>query len=207
VLLLSGMGAIFYSIVNSAENGDNIIVARQVYGGSTTLTSHTIKRFGIETRYFDVHNLEELKSLIDDKSKLILCESITNPSIDVADIEAISKIANEAGVLLCIDNTVASPAVCKPLTFGADLVLHSTSKYTTGQGLAIGGIIVESSSVKNKIKDNPRYYHFNEPDESYHGLIYTDLDSPPFTMRVRLSLLRDLGAVPSPFNSWLLFKG
>ncbi len=141
------------------------------------------------------------------RSKLILCESITNPSIDVADIEAISRVADDNGILLCVDNTVASPAICKPLTFGADLVIHSTSKYTTGQGLAIGGIVVEGDSARKKIKNNPKYRHFNEPDESYHGLVYTDSDFPPFTLRVRLSLLRDLGAVPSPFNSWLFIQG
>ncbi len=203
----SGMSAIFYTVANSAEAGDNIVVAKQVYGGSTTLSTHTIKRFGIEARFFDVHNLDELKSLIDEKTKLIFCESITNPSIDVADIEEIAKIADEAGVLFCVDNTVASPAVCKPLTFGADLVIHSTSKYTTGQGLAIGGIIVEGEKVKKKISNNSRYYHFNEPDESYHGLVYSSLDMPPFVTRARLALLRDLGAVPSPFNSWLFIQG
>ena len=203
----SGMSAIFYTIANVAEAGDNIVVANQVYGGTTTLTSHTLKRFGIKARYFDVNNLESLKGLIDDKTKLILCESITNPSIDVADIEEIAKIADEVGVLFCVDNTVASPAVCKPLNFGADLVLHSTSKYTTGQGLAIGGVVVEAKSAKSKIKDNPKYYHFNEPDESYHGLVYTSLDIPPFTLRARLALLRDFGAVPSPFNSWLFIQG
>jgi len=203
----SGTSAIFYTIANVAEAGDNIVVANQVYGGTTTLTSHTIKRFGIEARYFNVMDLESLKELIDEKTKLILCESITNPSIDVADISQIAKIADEVGVLFCVDNTVASPAICKPLDFGADLVVHSTSKYTTGQGLAIGGVMVESASAKKKIKNNPRYYHFNEPDQSYHGLIYTELEFPPFTLRARLSLLRDFGAVPSPFNSWLFING
>jgi O-acetylhomoserine (thiol)-lyase len=207
VATASGMSAIFFAIANVAEAGDNIVVANQVYGGTTTLTSHTLKRFGIEARYFDVNDLESLKSLIDDKTKLILCESITNPSIDVADIEEIAKVADEVGVLFCVDNTVASPAVCKPLSFGANLVVHSTSKYTTGQGLAIGGIIVEANSAKTKILNNPRYYHFNEPDESYHGLIYTSLDTPPFSLRARLALLRDFGAVPSPFNSWLFIQG
>jgi O-acetylhomoserine (thiol)-lyase len=203
----SGTSAIFYTIANVAEAGDNIIVANQVYGGTTTLTSHTLKRFGIKAKYFDVNNLEALESLIDEKTKLILCESITNPSIDVADLEEIAKIANKAKILFCVDNTVASPIICKPLKFGADIVVHSTSKYTTGQGLAIGGIVVESSSAKEKILDNPRYYHFNEPDQSYHGLIYSSLDAPIFTLRARLALLRDFGAVPSPFNSWLFIQG
>jgi O-acetylhomoserine (thiol)-lyase len=203
----SGMSAIFYAIANVAEAGDNIIVAKQVYGGTTTLTGHTIKRFGIETRYFDVNNPSEIEALIDEKSKLILFESITNPSVDVPDFEAIVKIANRHNILTCVDNTVATPMLCKPLALGCDIVVHSASKYTTGQGLAIGGILLESKDIKDKLKDNSRYYHFNEPDMSYHGLIYTDLDLPPFTLRARLSLLRDLGATPSPFNSWLYIQG
>jgi len=203
----SGMSAIFYAIANVAEAGDNIIVAKQVYGGTTTLTGHTIKRFGIETRYFDVTNPSEIEKLVDDKTKIILFESITNPSIDVADFEAIVDIAQKHNILTCVDNTVATPIYCKPLTLGCDIVVHSASKYTTGQGLAIGGIVVERENLVEKIKGNSRYYHFNEPDESYHGLIYSDLPLPLFTLRIRLALLRDLGATPSPFNSWLYIQG
>lgn len=203
----SGMAAIFYAIANVAEAGDNIIVAKQVYGGTTTLTGHTIKRFGIETRYFDVKNPHEIEGLIDEKTKLILFESITNPSVDVADFDAITEIANKHNILTCVDNTVATPIHCNPLQLGCDIVVHSASKYTTGQGLAIGGIIVERENLVEKIKGNPRYYHFNEPDESYHGLVYSDLPLPLFTLRVRLALLRDLGATPSPFNSWLYIQG
>lgn len=203
----SGMAAIFYAIANVAQAGDNIIVAKQVYGGTTTLTGHTIKRFGIETRYFDVNNPSEIEVLIDEKSKLILFESITNPSIDVPDFDAIVAIADRHGILSCVDNTVATPILCKPLLLGCDIVVHSASKYTTGQGLAIGGIIVERENLAQKIKGNARYAHFNEPDESYHGLIYSDLPLPLFTLRARLALLRDLGAAPSPFNSWLYIQG
>jgi len=203
----SGMAAIFYAIANVAEAGDNIIVAKQVYGGTTTLTGHTIKRFGIETRYFDVNNPSEIERLIDERSKLILFESITNPSIDVPDFEAIAAIADRHHILSCVDNTVATPILCKPLSLGCDLTVHSASKYTTGQGLAIGGVIVERKNLVEKIKDNQRYAHFNEPDESYHGLVYSDLPLPLFTLRARLALLRDLGAAPSPFNSWLYIQG
>ena len=203
----SGMSAIFYAIANVAEAGDNIIVAKQVYGGTTTLTGHTIRRFGIETRYFDVNNPAELNALIDEKTKIILFESITNPSIDVADFDAIVTIANAHNIITCVDNTVATPIFCKPLTLGCDVVVHSASKYTTGQGLAIGGIVIEREGLVEKIKGNPRYAHFNEPDESYHGLVYSDLPLPLFTLRIRLALLRDLGASPSPFNSWLYIQG
>ena len=203
----SGMAAIFYAIANVAETGDNIIVAKQVYGGTTTLTGHTIKRFGIETRYFDVKNPSEIEALVDDRTKIILFESITNPSIDVADFDAIVAIADKHNILTCVDNTVGTPILCKPLEHGIDLSVHSASKYTTGQGLAIGGVIVERHDLVEKIKGNARYAHFNEPDESYHGLIYSDLPLPLFTLRVRLALLRDLGAAPSPFNSWLYIQG
>ena len=203
----SGMAAIFYAIANVAEAGDNIVVAKQVYGGTTTLTGHTLKRFGIETRYFDVTAPDEIEGLVDEKTKLILFESITNPSIDVSDINAIVAIADRHGILTCVDNTVATPILCKPLAYGADLSVHSTSKYTTGQGLALGGIVVERKDLVEKIKGNGRYAHFNEPDASYHGLVYSDLPLPLFTLRVRLALLRDLGGAPSPFNSWLHIQG
>ena len=203
----SGMSAIFYAIANSAEAGDNIVCAKQLYGGSLTLNAHTLKRFGIESRFFDVHSPSEIEALIDEKTKVIFFESLTNPSIDVADIEAITAIANKHGILTVVDNTVATPVLCRPFKFGADITVHSASKYTTGQGLAIGGIMVERKGLLDKLKGNPRYAHFNEPDESYHGLVYVDVPLPPFSLRARLSLLRDLGAVSSPFNSWLFIQG
>lgn len=203
----SGMSAIFSSIVNLCEAGDNILVSSEVYGGTSTLTTHTIKRFGIETRVFDVKNPSNLEELIDDKTKLILFESVSNPSLAVAEFDAITAVANKHNIITVVDNTVATPFLCKPITLGCDLVVHSTSKYTTGQGLALGGIIVEGASCNEKIKGNARYQHFNEPDMSYHGLVYTDLPFPAFMMRILLSVLRDLGAAPSPFNSWLMIQG
>jgi len=203
----SGMSAIFYAIVNSAEVGDNIICAKQLYAGTLTQSVHTLKRFGIEARFFDVHNPKEIEELIDEKTKVIYFESLSNPSIDVADIEVITKIADKHEVLTVVDNTVATPVICRPFEFGVDIVVHSSSKYTTGQGLAIGGMLVERKGLVEKLKANPRYSQFNEKDESYHGLIYVDASSAPFTLRARLSLLRDIGAVVSPFNSWLFIQG
>ncbi len=203
----SGMSAIFFALINVAEVGDNIICAKQLYGGSLTLCTHTLKRFGIEARFFDVHKPQQIEALIDDKTKAIFFESLTNPSIDVADIEAITTIANKHNILTIVDNTVATPILCRPFEFGADITVHSASKYTTGQGLAIGGILVERKGLVEKLKNNPKYIHFNEPDASYHGLIYTEVGLPPYTLRARLSLLRDLGAVVSPFNSWLFIQG
>ena len=203
----SGMSAIFFAIANVAEAGDNIIYASQLYGGSLTLGVHTLKRFGIEARFFDVHDPDAIEKLVDNKTKAIFFETLTNPSIDVADIDAIVTIANKHNIITIVDNTVATPILCRPLERGVDVTVHSASKYTTGQGLAIGGILVERKGLVDKLKDNPRYEHFNKPDESYHGLIYTDITSAPFTLRARLSLLRDLGAVVSPFNSWLFIQG
>lgn len=203
----SGMSATFYAIANSAEAGDNIVCAKQLYGGSVTLLTHTLKRFGIEARFFDVHKPEEIEALIDEKTKVIFFESLTNPSIDVADIAAIAAIADKHNILSIVDNTVATPILCRPFLHGVDISVHSASKYTTGQGLAIGGIIVERNNLVEKLRDNPRYAHFNQPDPSYHGLVYTEVPLPPFSLRARLSLLRDLGAVSSPFNSWLFIQG
>ncbi len=203
----SGMSAIFYSLVNLAKNKDNIVASSKLYGGTVTLLTHTLKRFGIEARFFDPHNPKEISNLIDENTKAILFESISNPSIDVADIEEICKIASINEIISICDNTVATPALLKPIDYGCDVVVHSASKYITGQGLAIGGVLIESAKAKEKLKANPRYPEFNDPDESYHGLVFIDTPFPPFTLRARLSLLRDMGAVLSPFNSWLFIQG
>ncbi|WP_456453274.1 O-acetylhomoserine aminocarboxypropyltransferase/cysteine synthase family protein [Hydrogenimonas sp.] len=203
----SGMAAIFYAVANAAEAGDNIVCATQLYGGTLTQAAHTLRRFGIEARFFDVHAPEQIETLVDEKTKVIFFETLTNPSIDVADIEAITAIANRHGILTVVDNTVATPVLCRPLSYGVDVVVHSASKYTTGQGLAIGGVMVERKGLVEKIRNNPRYPQFNEPDASYHGLVYVDVPLPVFTLRARLALLRDLGAVVSPFNSWLFIQG
>ncbi len=207
--LSSGMSAIFYSIINVADAGDNIISTSQLYGGTVTLFSHTLKRLGIEVRFFDKHNPSEIENLIDSKTKAIFFETITNPSIDVPDFETITKIANKHNIITIVDNTVATPILCKVFDFGVDISVHSASKYTTGQGLAIGGVIVERENLVEKIKNNPRYPHFNTPDSSYHGLVFAGdlVGAVLFTFRTRMVLLRDTGAVVSPFNSWLFIQG
>jgi len=205
----SGMGAIFYAVLNIAGAGDNIIVASKLYGGTVTLFTQTLKRLGIEARFYDVHAPEEITPLIDENTKGIFFETISNPSIDVPNIEAIVKIADENGILTIVDNTVATPFLCQPLLLGVDVVVHSASKYTTGQGLAIGGLMVERKDLVNKIKDNVRYPYFNEPEISYHGLVFADCPASAilFTFRARMVLLRDTGAVLSPFNAWLFIQG
>ena len=204
----SGMSAIFYAISNVAEAGDNIVTSDKLYGGTYNQFVHTLKRFGIEVRFFDTFNPSSAEELIDEKTKAIFFESISNPSIDVIDIEAIVNIAKKHNIMSMVDNTVATPYLFKPFDWGIDLSIHSTSKYTTGQGLAMGGMIVERKGLNEFIKINERYKHFNEPDMSYHGLVYTSLEGfPAFCLRVRLGLMRDIGAVPAPFNSWLLIQG
>jgi len=203
----SGQSAIFFSVANLAEAGDNIIVAKKVYGGSTTLLTHTLKRFGITAKTFDSDNAEDLEALIDDKTKAIFFESLSNPQIAIPNIEKIVEVANRHNIVTICDNTVATPILFQPIRHGVDVVVHSTSKYTTGQGLALGGILVAREELNAKLIDNDRYPQFNEPDESYHGLVYAELPFPLFTLRARLSLLRDIGATPAPFNSWLLIQG
>ncbi len=203
----SGQAAIFNAVANLAEAGDNIIVAEKVYGGATTLLTHTMKRFGITAKIFDSDSADDLEALIDDKTKAVFFESLSNPNISIADVEKIAAIANKYDVVTICDNTVATPILFNPLTKGVDVVVHSASKYITGQGLAIGGLIIEREGLNDKLIGNARYPQFNEPDESYHGLVYADLPFPLFTLRTRLSLIRDIGAAQAPFNSWLFIQG
>lgn len=203
----SGQAAIFDAIANLAEAGDNIIVAEKIYGGATTLLTHTIKRFGITAKIFDSDSADDLEGLIDDKTKAIFFESLSNPQIAIPNIEKIVEVAVKHNVVTVCDNTVATPVLFNPLQHGVDVVVHSASKYTTGQGLAIGGLVVEREGLNDKLIGNARYPHFNEPDESYHGLVYADLPFPLFTLRIRLSLIRDLGTTIAPFNAWLLIQG
>ncbi|MBD3808768.1 MAG: O-acetylhomoserine aminocarboxypropyltransferase/cysteine synthase, partial [Epsilonproteobacteria bacterium] len=207
IAVASGQSAIFYAIANVAEAGDNIIISDKIYGGSVTLLTHTIKRFGINAKVFKSEDASNLEELIDDNTKAIFFESLSNPQIAIADVEKITQIAKKYDVLTICDNTVASAALFNPIRWGVDVVVHSISKYTNGQGSAIGGIIVERDGLNEFFKISQRYSHFNTPDESYHGLIYTDVPLPNFTLRVRLALLRDIGASLPAFSSWLFIQG
>lgn len=203
----SGQAASFFAVANVAEAGDNIIISDKLYGGSVSLFTYTCKRFGIETKIFNSDDASNLEELIDDKTKAIYFESLSNPQIAIPALEKIVEIAKKHGVLTICDNTVASAALFNPISWGVDVVVHSTSKYTSGQGTALGGIIVERDGLAEFFKANSnRYSHFTTPDESYHGLVYTDVPLPNFCLRIRLSLLRDIGATPAPFNSWLLIQ-
>lgn len=207
IAVASGQSAIFYAIANLAEAGDNVLMSNKLYGGSVTLLAHTMKRFGLSVKVFDCENADNLEALIDDKTKAIFFESLSNPQIAVSDVEKIVAIAKKYGVITVCDNTVATAALFNPITWGVDIVVHSASKYTDGQGRAIGGIVVEREGLNEFFASNPRYTHFSLPDESYHGLVYTSLPLPCFCLRIRLALLRDIGACMSPFNAWLLING
>ncbi|WP_419771067.1 MAG: O-acetylhomoserine aminocarboxypropyltransferase/cysteine synthase family protein [Candidatus Marinarcus sp.] len=207
ICVASGQSAIFYAIANVAEAGDNIIISDKLYGGAVTLLTHTIKRFGITAKVFKSADASNLEALIDDKTKAIFFESLSNPQIAITDVEKVVAIAQKHGVITVCDNTVATAALFNPIKWGVDVVVHSTSKYTNGQGTAIGGIVVERAGLNELFKTSPRYTHFSTPDESYHGLVYTDVPLPNFCLRIRLALLRDIGAAQSPFNSWLLLQG
>ncbi|AXH16261.1 O-acetylhomoserine aminocarboxypropyltransferase [Malaciobacter mytili LMG 24559] len=203
----SGQAAIFYAIANVAEAGDNIIISDKLYGGAVTLLTHTMKRFGITAKVFKSEDASDLEEQIDEKTKAIFFESLSNPQIAITDVEKVVEIAKRNGVLTICDNTVASAALFNPIKWGVDVVVHSTSKYTNGQGTAIGGIVVEREGLAEFFKENSkRYYHFTTPDESYHGLVYTEVPLPNFCLRIRLALLRDIGATQSPHNSWLLIQ-
>lgn len=203
----SGQAAIFFAVANLAEAGDNIIVANKIYGGATTLLTHTIKRFGIKAKVFESDSADELEALIDEHTKAIFFETLSNPQIAIPNIQKIVAIAQKHNIVTIADNTVATPILFQPLRHGIDVSVHSASKYINGQGNAIGGLIIERKGLNEKLIGNPRYAHFNEPDESYHGLVYAHLPFPIFSLRIRLSLIRDIGATLSPYNAWLLIQG
>jgi O-acetylhomoserine (thiol)-lyase len=208
ICVASGQSAIFYAIANIASCGDNIIISDKLYGGAVTLLTHTIKRFGITAKIFKSSDASNLEEQIDDKTKAIFFESLSNPQISIADVESITKIAKKNAILTICDNTVATAALFNPIKWGVDIVVHSTSKYTNGQGTTIGGIIIERKDLNEFFKANSsRYTEFSQPDPSYHGLVYSEVPLPNFTLRIRLSLLRDIGASQAPFNSWLLING
>ena len=205
----SGQAALFYSIINLAQAGDNIIIAKKIYGGTTVLFTHTLKRFGIEARIFDSDTADDLEALIDDKTRAIFFETLSNPQISIPNIEKIVEIANKYGIISITDNTVPTPIIFQPLRHGVDVCVHSASKYMSGQGLSLAGVVVSANHLNEKLKGNKRYEHFNVPDASYHDIVYADMTDnfDIYTLRMRLAIVRDIGAVISPFNSWQLIQG
>ncbi len=201
----SGQAAITYAILNIAGAGDEIVASSSLYGGTYTLLANTLARLGITVRFVDVDNPQEFRANINDKTKALYVETIGNPRINVADLEKIAVIAHEHGIPLIVDNTFASPYLCRPFEHGADIVVHSATKFIGGHGTSIGGVIVDSGKFD---WNNGRFPGLSEPDPSYHGVVFTEaVGSLAYLVKARVTLLRDTGAAISPFNAFLLLQG
>ncbi|MEZ9196761.1 O-acetylhomoserine aminocarboxypropyltransferase/cysteine synthase family protein [Shewanella sp. 10N.286.54.B9] len=205
--LASGMAAITYAIQALTEVGDNIVSTSQLYGGTYNLFAHTLPRQGVEVRMAGFDEFEQLDALIDDKTKALFCESIGNPAGNIVDLQRLAEIAHKHGVPLIVDNTVATPVLCKPFEHGADIVIHSLTKYIGGHGTTIGGAIVDSGKFDWAAQPK-RFALLNEPDASYHGVVYTQAFGPAaFIGRCRVVPLRNTGAALAPQSAFLLMQG
>ncbi len=205
--LSSGMAAISYAVFAIAEQGDNIVSVATLYGGTYNFFAHTLPKLGIEVRFVDYRDMGALDAAIDDKTKTVFCESLGNPAGNVIDLEKTVEVAHNKGVPVMVDNTVPTPYLCRPFEFGADISIHSLTKYMGGHGTSIGGIVVDSGNFPwSEHKD--RFPMLNEPDPSYHGVIYTEaLGKAAYIGRVRVVPLRNMGSAISPFNSFLSLQG
>ena len=205
--LASGSAAVTYALMTIAEQGDNIVSSSALYGGTYNLFAHTLPQFGIEVRFADHRNPASFERLIDARTKAVFCESIGNPLGNVTDFGAIAAIAHRHGVPLIVDNTVPSPYLCRPFEHGADIVVHSLTKYLGGHGNSIGGVLVDSGKFP-WAEHKTRFRRLNEPDVSYHGVVYTEALGPAaYIGRARVVPLRNMGAAISPFNSFLILQG
>ena len=205
--LASGQAAITYAIQTIAEAGDNIVSSTALYGGTYNLLAHTLPQYGIETRFADSARPESFEALIDARTKALYAESLGNPRGNVTDIEALARIAHRHGVPLIVDNTVPSPYLCRPFEHGADIVVHSLTKYLGGHGNSLGGAIVDSGRFP-WAEHKARFRRLNEPDVSYHGVVYTEaLGAAAYIGRARVVPLRNMGAAISPFNAFLILQG
>lgn len=201
----SGMAAITLSILNIAGAGDEIVSASTLYGGTYNLFANTLPKYGIKTNFVDPKNPENFRVAITDKTKAIFAETIGNPSLDILDIEAVSNIAHEAGIPLIVDNTFATPFLCRPIEHGADIVVHSATKWLLGNGTTLGGVIVDGGKFD---WNSPKFPGFTTPDPSYHDLVYAEaLGEQAFIIKARVQLLRDLGPAISPYNSFQFSLG
>ena len=204
--LASGSAAISYTIQALAAGGGHIVAQKTIYGGSYNLLAHTLPQFGITTTFVDAHNLDEVQSAIKDNTRAIYLESLGNPNSDIPDIDAISKIAHEHGIPVVVDNTFGTPYLLRPIEHGADIVVHSATKFIGGHGTTLGGVIAESG--KFDWKASGKYPNIAEANPSYHGISFADAAGPAaFVTYVRAILLRDTGATISPFNAFLLLQG
>lgn len=202
----SGAAAITYTIENLAQSGDHIVAAKNIYGGSFNLLEHTLPQYGIETTFVDPFNTDEVKAAIKDNTKALYIETLGNPNSDVVDIETLANIAHEHKIPLVIDNTFATPYLVRPIEYGADIVVHSATKFIGGHGTSIGGVIVDSG--KFDWEASGKFASLVDPNPSYHGISFTKAVGPAaFVTKIRAILLRDTGATISPFNSFLFLQG
>lgn len=204
--LASGASAIAYTIEALAANGGHIVAQKTIYGGSYNLLAHTLPQYGIETTFVDAHNLDEIKQAIKENTRAVYLETLGNPNSDIPDISEIAKIAHEQGLPLVVDNTFGTPYLIRPIEYGADIVVHSATKFIGGHGTTLGGIIVESG--KFDWSASGKYPNIAAPNPSYHGVSFYDVVGPAaFVTYIRAILLRDTGACISPFNAFLLLQG
>ena len=203
----SGMAAIHYSLINIAEMGHNIVSLPQLYGATYTLLAHILPKQGIAGRFAEDDSPEAVEKLIDEDTRAVFCESVGNPAGNVADIEGLARVAHKHGVPLIVDNTVATPILLRPMEYGADVVVHSMTKFMGGHGTTLGGMIVDSG--KFPWRDHPeRFYMLNKPEIAYHGVVYTEqFGAAAYVARCRTVAQRNTGATLSPFNGFLLLQG
>ena len=202
----SGAAAVTYSILALASAGDHIVSQKTIYGGSYNLFAHTLEPYGIKTTFVDAHNIDEVKAAIQPNTKAIYLETLGNPNSDIPDIDAISAIAHEHQIPLVIDNTFGTPYLIRPIEHGADIVVHSATKFIGGHGTTLGGVIVDGGTFDWKASG--KFPQFADPNPSYHGLTFTEVaGKAAFAAYIRCILLRDTGAAISPFNAWLLLQG
>ena len=199
----AGAAAVTYAIQAAAQAGDHIVAQKTIYGGSYNLLEHTLPKYGIQTTFVDAHNLAEVEGAIQDNTKAIYLETLGNPNSDIPNIDEIAKIAHSHGIPLLIDNTFGTPYMIRPIEHGADIVIHSATKFIGGHGSSLGGIIVDSGKF-----DNDKFPQLSQPNPSYHGVSFVQAAGPAaFVTYIRAILLRDTGAAISPFNAWILLQG
>lgn len=202
----SGAAAVTYTILNLAQNGDNIVSAKNIYGGSFNLFEHTLPQYGIQTTFIDIFNEKEVVNAINEKTKALYIETLGNPNSDVVDIESVARIAHRHKIPLVVDNTFATPYLVRPIEYGADIVVHSATKFIGGHGTSIGGVIVDGG--KFDWEASGKFDSLTKPNPSYHGISFTKAcGSAAFVTKVRAILLRDTGATVSPFNAFLFLQG
>ncbi len=202
----SGAAAGTYKILNLAQNGDNIVSAKNIYGGSFNLFEHTLPQYGIDTNFVDIFNEEQVESAINEKTKALYIETLGNPNSDVVDIESVAKIAHKHKIPLVVDNTFATPYLVRPIEYGADIVVHSATKFIGGHGTSIGGVIVDGGNFDWEASG--KFDSLTKPNPSYHGISFTQAcGAAAFVTKVRAILLRDTGATVSPFNAFLFLQG